>query len=213
MAGDFFFGQDIKALSFGFSIKLDSFQKEYFEKSLDTFLDLQGTLPIIEEESTPKSIVNTIQILLFNKILDEPILLKKIKNAIFDKYRDIIARFDHKAELIAFLKEEIFGEFLKEYPKVGQILNIDNIAEHLFDGINDSLRAVIDKTISDTAGGTFTDQEVFLPIFIGHNEIPQLSWGHAKYAHYMNEKGFNFFKFKHADHLPKKIRKDESFEN
>lgn len=44
--------------------------------------------------------------------------------------------------------------------------------------------------------------EVFLPIFIGHNEIPQLSWGHAKYAHYFNDKSFNFFKFKHADHLP-----------
>ena len=40
-----------------------------------------------------------------------------------------------------------------------------------------------------------------LPIFIGHPEIPQLSWGHAKYAHYKNDKSFNFFKFKHADHL------------
>lgn len=46
--------------------------------------------------------------------------------------------------------------------------------------------------------------EVFIPIFIGHNEAPQLSWGHAKYAHYKNEKELNFFKFKHADHLPVK---------
>jgi len=46
------------------------------------------------------------------------------------------------------------------------------------------------------------NREFRLPIFIGHPEIPQLSWGHAKYAHYMNEKGLNFFKFKHAEHLP-----------
>lgn len=46
--------------------------------------------------------------------------------------------------------------------------------------------------------------EVFLPVMFGHDEIPQLSWGHAKYAHYFNDKSFNFFKFKHADHLPVK---------
>lgn len=44
----------------------------------------------------------------------------------------------------------------------------------------------------------------YLPIFIGNDKIPQLSWGHATYAHYFNDKGFNFFKFKHADHLPTK---------
>lgn len=51
---------------------------------------------------------------------------------------------------------------------------------------------------------TIGEYELRIPIFIGLNDIPQLQWGHAKYAHYMNEKGFNFFKFKHADHLPKK---------
>jgi hypothetical protein len=45
-----------------------------------------------------------------------------------------------------------------------------------------------------------------------HHEIPQLSWGHAKYAHYFNDKSFNFFKFKHADHLPVK-EKLNSFES
>ena len=49
---------------------------------------------------------------------------------------------------------------------------------------------------------SYFEGEIFLPIFIGKDDIPQLSWGHAKYGHYMNEKGFNFFKFKHADHLP-----------
>ncbi|MDQ5961688.1 MAG: hypothetical protein QG669_80, partial [Patescibacteria group bacterium] len=46
--------------------------------------------------------------------------------------------------------------------------------------------------------------ETDIPIYINHDKIPQLSWGHAKYAHYFNDKSFNFFKFKHADHLPVK---------
>lgn len=54
------------------------------------------------------------------------------------------------------------------------------------------------------AGKDLEGYELGLPIFIGLDSIPQLSWGHAEYAHYMNEKGLNFFKFKHADHLPAK---------
>ena len=42
-----------------------------------------------------------------------------------------------------------------------------------------------------------------MPIFIGHPQIPQLLWGHAKYAHFFSEKGFNFFEFKHAEHIVK----------
>lgn len=52
--------------------------------------------------------------------------------------------------------------------------------------------------------GKMDGGEPHIPIFIGHDKIPQLSWGHAKYAHYFNDKSFNFFKFKHADHLPVK---------
>lgn len=49
--------------------------------------------------------------------------------------------------------------------------------------------------------GSYIETEI--PILINNDELPQISWGHAKYAHYFNEKGFNFFKFKHADHLPR----------
>lgn len=52
-----------------------------------------------------------------------------------------------------------------------------------------------------SGGGKY---ELRLPIFIGLDSIPQLSWGHAEYAHYMDEKGLNFFKFRHTDHLPTK---------
>lgn len=50
----------------------------------------------------------------------------------------------------------------------------------------------------------YTQSELQLPIFINNDKIPQLSWGHAKYAHYFNDKGFNFFKFKHTEKLPVK---------
>lgn len=43
-----------------------------------------------------------------------------------------------------------------------------------------------------------------IPIIINHDEIPQLSWGYAKYAHYFNDRSFNFLKFKHAESLPTK---------
>lgn len=46
--------------------------------------------------------------------------------------------------------------------------------------------------------------EIYIPVFINHPTIPQISWGYAKYCHFLNEKGFNFFELKHADHLPKK---------
>lgn len=65
----------------------------------------------------------------------------------------------------------------------------------------------IDERYEDIRGNLssvgFGVIESKLPIFIGHKDLPQLSWGHATYANYMNEKGLNFFKFKHADHLPK----------
>ncbi|MBP6879924.1 MAG: hypothetical protein KBD22_00855 [Candidatus Pacebacteria bacterium] len=60
------------------------------------------------------------------------------------------------------------------------------------------------KGISPATNASVVTVENYLPIFIGHKKIPQLSWGHAKYAHYFNDKSFNFFKFKHADHLPVK---------
>ena len=57
----------------------------------------------------------------------------------------------------------------------------------------------------------YVPQEVLIPILINHSEIPQLSWGHAKYAHFVNQKGFNFIEFKHAEHLP--VSKKESLPN
>lgn len=54
-----------------------------------------------------------------------------------------------------------------------------------------------------TAYASDRGDEICIPIFINHDEIPQISWGHAKYAHFYNKKGYNFFEFKHAEELPK----------
>lgn len=40
-----------------------------------------------------------------------------------------------------------------------------------------------------------------MPIFIGHDTMPQISWGHAKYAHLLDEKNLNFLTFDHEDYL------------
>jgi hypothetical protein len=56
-------------------------------------------------------------------------------------------------------------------------------------------------------GGIYNQDETDIPILIGDETIPQLRWGNAKYANYSNEKGFNFFKIKHAEHLPEKVEK------
>ena len=66
------------------------------------------------------------------------------------------------------------------------------------------------RTYAENGREGMSELHSFLPIFIGHKKIPQLSWGHAKYAHYFNDKSFNFFKFKHADHLPVKKEMNSS---
>lgn len=50
-------------------------------------------------------------------------------------------------------------------------------------------------------------RETRIPVFIGDDNVPQIRWGFAKYAHYTSEKGFNFFKIQHAENLPEKIEK------
>lgn len=82
--------------------------------------------------------------------------------------------------------------------------NIDRkLSDEEITQINSKL--IIRKHVSRTGYGILESK---LPIFIGHKELPQLSWGHATYANFMSEKGFNFFKFKHAEHLP--IKQEEN---
>ncbi len=46
--------------------------------------------------------------------------------------------------------------------------------------------------------------EGVIPVIIGHDKIKQLRWGDSKYAVFYTQKGLNFLKIRHADHLPQK---------
>lgn len=149
---DFFQGLERKNIGFGFSFKLDSFMREYFEESLDVFKKQLAGNDLIESSSI--------------------------------------------GEIGASL---VLDDFLSGKKSMGIYEN--EIQENLF-------RKKAEKFYELSTGRRqFSHKHSYLPIFIGHDKIPQLSWGHAKYAHYFNDKGFNFFKFKHADHLPTKKKK------
>ncbi|MFZ4500483.1 MAG: hypothetical protein ACOYMZ_03255 [Minisyncoccia bacterium] len=129
--------------------------------------------------------------------------LKKYFEEVFCKWIKIDSSSDRLKEVTASLliiksfqeKESSQKEYLNGLLKShGTIENIDELlsgASHLVDWYMQTIGQDWHPSV-----------ENYLPIFIGHDKIPQLSWGHAKYAHYFNDKSFNFFKFKHADHLP-----------
>ncbi|MDP1760206.1 MAG: hypothetical protein Q8L01_02010 [Candidatus Woesebacteria bacterium] len=78
---------------------------------------------------------------------------------------------------------------------------------HLFDVENGKAGRMYWFMCTILGVGLDSYREVKIPIFINHAIIPQLSWGHAKYTNFVNKKGFNFFEFKHANHLPTKNKK------
>jgi hypothetical protein len=88
------------------------------------------------------------------------------------------------------------------------VKKIKNIMDRNYDGINrshiteDFLRLSTEENFTGYPGDK--SDEICIPIFINHDEVLQICWGHAKYASFINKKGFNFFEFKHADHLPNK---------
>ncbi|MFO0743813.1 MAG: hypothetical protein U0469_02050 [Candidatus Paceibacterota bacterium] len=145
---NFFDGLEIKNIGFGFSYKLDSFMREYFEESLCVFNKQSLDINLIEKSS--------IEEIGASLILDDLISGKKNRGVYGNE-----------------MQQSLFIKRAERFYELG------------------------------AGSRQFSHKHSYLPIFIGHPEIPQLSWGHAKYAHYFNEKGFNFFKFKHADHLPK----------
>lgn len=49
-------------------------------------------------------------------------------------------------------------------------------------------------------GGGYAE-ETLIPIFIGNDNVPNLRWGHAKYACFWTSKGLNLLKIKHTDSI------------
>lgn len=149
---------------------------------------------------------------------EEKINMEEEKNRLNHMFNEIVKKFLPNINLgeIILNKEKIFSSyehvllhgmdkkfnfnelFVKAISNIfGTFLILPNSHETTFEKfLRESIRP--DSFYSNK------ESEIYIPIFINHDEIPQLSWGHAKYAHFLNKKWFNFFEFKHADHLPSK---------
>jgi hypothetical protein len=178
--GNFWHGGGIENIGFGFSVLDDSFFLEYIEKCI---LD------------NPKSLFNS-----SNKDIFCIYLINKYNQLGYSFYRslnDTKTTDEIKRNFISKINE-IAKNFLKK--------NISLFGDSYNSDINIGRYAAIHFFGRGGAfeGKYFVGSEIKIPIFINHDYLPQLSWGHAKYAHYFNDKCFNFFKFKHLDHLPTK---------
>ncbi len=172
---------------FGFPINQDSFLKEYTENALDCFLKTEGKdIEVFYKNNKDDFEFRGIKSIIAMYILNEYSLNKKIPSEIYDIYKD-------EKKLTIFKKE--IDEIVDGYFKKRNLKNIFN--ENNVDIGLQSLGYVYPN-------GFLSGGEIYLPIFINQEKIPQLCWGHAKYANYYNEQGFNFFEFKHAEHLPVK---------
>ncbi|QQR50106.1 hypothetical protein IPF86_03440 [Candidatus Nomurabacteria bacterium] len=181
--GNFWHGVGIKDIGFGFSVLNDPFFLKYIEESI--LLDPE---PLFKsEDSTTKDIFCIYLINEYHRLG-----YSFISNSSDDKTIDEIKRkFILKIDEIA--KEFLKNKILSNGDLYNSEISMGKYATEKFLGRSGAFK-----------GNYFVGNEIKIPIFMNHDNIPQLSWGHAKYAHYFNDKGLNFFKFKHADYLPKK---------
>jgi len=216
-----------KQPSFGFSME-DGFLNEYLNKALDIYLkELKGinfkghtNNPSEMYGGAPKDVgINAlIRELIFS---DESVRKAHFWGIIHGNFYRFSDYFDSNVQ------EKTNEEFKKEKERLGIKNKKDfedvprNAVKEVVKKIEERHNINIYDYISDNYGkdvvdiykwagvdDTYSETELALPVFIGlENEIPQLSWGHAKYGHYVNDKGLNFFEFKHADHLPTKEEK------
>ncbi len=187
--GDIFFKHHFKLgnknPSFGFPMDEGSFMYKYLYKSLDVYVNKLKGVDFKKFSATGSGIGAILQEL----ILSSP----EIQKDVF---------FAHE-----FTNGKVVLNSVDRDPKTVETGNniIHEIESELgvdFDNFLENGKEKIAKRPANARA--IGEYELRLPIFIGSDELPQLEWGHAKYAHYMNEKGLNFFKFKHADHLPTK---------
>jgi len=205
--GRFWDEQSTKSLSVGFSCK-DPFFQEYLKKAYKFFLDN-------DYENDLLGIQQVMMILVFGS--DEFIAkFKELENNEDIKEEEKVMELNNlflkiRDSFLPDIDQETILSNKKKESSCWKDRSGKNATKHLgrdhwFDSPNFQFD---DHTLNRLQyahdyghGYSWGRQEVTIPIFINHNEMPQLSWGHAKYAHFMNKKGFNFFEFKHAEHLP-----------
>ena len=224
--------KDINGVCVGFSMN-DDLLKEYLEKSL-------RYLSNITEDNGPKSkltwvlhdnirILNGTTSIIWNLVHFN----KKIQNLLFEDIQENQPSLN--INMIRTVVDSAFSEIEQQtsFPVSEFLSKNSNHSKDTINKINKNLnikyenngfnycKTCLIKKILETREQLLASKhfnkthpiyrEVHVPVFINHDNLPQLAWGHAKYAHYMNEKGFNFFKFKHAEHLPEpqKVKHEE----
>lgn len=200
MPSFFFEGIDLERFSVGFPKRLEGFHKEYFLKSLQIYVEIFNEIENQENGELKGDFLKNIARIVYMFFIDEIYSNESIRDEI-DTMRllpddlNVFGENPNKQRLF-----DIYEDFISNFCSKNEI-NLDFFPQG-FDEF--TLKGEIFYNLA------LPVEELFIPIFIGHDEIPQLSWGHAKYAHYMNEKGLNFFKFKHAAHLPYTSEKSET---
>ena len=187
-----FFSKAVGTPSFGFSPK-DIFFKNYLHKSLKNYSELK-------DDKGENEVYNGVSGILRMMILDQEFTrdftnsedFKKL-NASELKNTEMYQIFSRKAK---DLLKTITGEQKIELPDV--FSNEDQFDNYIYVLVY----GLIDSTEKESSASDSTTQ-CNLPVFINHDEVPQLRWGYAKYGHLFTKKGLNFIEFKHADHLPK----------
>ncbi len=185
--GFFFWGVgDMKdTVSFGFPFNADSFMEEYLYKA---------TKEILSHGSFDDQLAGHLVALIM--------ISDAFKSKDLSRYREWSNDGERNKSFKTFIAEILASKLKK--------MNISEERDYkeLLSWIEYDTSAFVSLMDKNERHFAVENMETDLPIFIGHDEIPQLSWGHAKYANYYNEKGLNFFTFKHADHLP--VRKEKS---
>lgn len=188
-----FFGKAISTPSFGFSLK-DTFFENYLQKSLKNYSELKDDKG---ENEVYKGVSGILRMMIldqkFTKDFTDSEDFKSL-NASELKNTETYQIFSRKTK---DLLKTISGEQKIELPDV--FSNEDHFDNYIYVLVY----GLIDSTEKDSSASDSTT-ECNLPVFINHDEVPQLRWGYAKYGHLFTKKGLNFIEFKHSEHLPKK---------
>ena len=138
---------------------------------------------------------------LFKNYIEESLnLFSTIKTDVEDEYGDEPVYIER---IIDFIEEDVkeYGESIDKYgyAHIARALRITNETEW---GKLELDMGMIEKDSGYWCDDVSDTLEQRIPIFIGKEDIPQLSWAHAKYAHFMSEKGLNYIEFEHEERLP-----------
>jgi hypothetical protein len=214
---DFFFSGRTSNPAFGFSVK-DNLFKNYLNKSLDIYT--KGCKGInfnaLERAKylSPDHYVFGVESTLCALLLSEGKIDKLMP---YDLHNDPKDGYDSYKDYCIALGDQIESALKnienEHQIKLGDYLSYDTIQELKWNEPNpfnskstpreDFNPKNLIKLYSEFLAKHIRGLELHLPVFIGRDDIPQLSWGHAAFSHFVSSKGLNFIKFKHSDNLPK----------